>query len=347
MVDEKIIKIGNRIIGPDCPPLVIPEIGINHEGDISKAIKMVDDAFGAGAECVKFQCHIVEDEMIYNEVVPANTDESIWEIMSRCALTEAEDFKLKEYVESKGMIYLSTPFSRRSVDLLEEMGVEAFKIGSGECNNYPLVEYIASLKKPVILSTGMNSLDSIGVSVEILRSYKTPYALLHCVSMYPTPYEKVQLGAIHDMSNRFPDAILGLSDHSLKNYTCYAAIALGASILEKHFTSSKEWPGPDIPISIDSVELRDLIEGSKAIHETLGGKKEILSEEQPTIDFAYASVVTIRAIKKGELFTEKNIWVKRPGTGEILAAEYKNILGKAAAMNIPCDMQLSYEVVNE
>lgn len=347
MVDEKTIKIGNRTIGPNCLPFVIPEIGINHEGDINKAFKMVDDAFGAGAECVKFQCHIVEDEMIYNEVVPANTDESIWEIMSRCALTEAEDFKLKEYVESKGMIYLSTPFSRRSVDLLEEMGVEAFKIGSGECNNYPLVEYIASLKKPVILSTGMNSLDSIGVSVEILRSYKTPYALLHCVSMYPTPYEKVQLGAIHDMSNRFPDAILGLSDHSLKNYTCYAAIALGASILEKHFTSSKEWPGPDIPISIDSVELRDLIEGSKAIHETLGGKKEILSEEQPTIDFAYASVVTIRAIKKGELFTEKNIWVKRPGTGEIPAAEYKNMLGKTAAADIPCDVQLFYEVVNE
>jgi len=347
LVDEKTIKIGNRTIGPDYPPLVIPEIGINHEGDINKAFKMVDDAFGAGAECVKFQCHIVEDEMIYNEVVPANTDESIWQIMSRCALTGEEEFQLKEYVESKGMIYLCTPFSRRAVDQLEKMGVEVYKIGSGECNNYPLVEHIASLKKPVILSTGMNNLDSIGMAVGILRSYKVPYALLHCVSMYPTPYEKVQLGAINDISNRFPDAILGLSDHSLKGYTCYAAIALGASILEKHFTSSKEWPGPDVPLSIGPAELRDLIEGSKAIHEALGGKKEILSEEQPTIDFAYASVVTIRAIKKGELFTEKNIWVKRPGTGEIPAAEYKNILGKAAAMNIPCDMQLSYEVVNE
>jgi len=347
LVSEKIIKIGNRKIGPNYPPFVIPEIGINHEGDINKAFKMVDDAFEAGAECVKFQCHIVEEEMIYNEVVPANADETIWQIMSRCALTGEEEFQLKEYVESKGMIYLSTPFSRGAVERLEKMGVEAYKIGSGECNNYPLVEHIASLKKPVILSTGMNNLDSIGVSVEILRSYKTPYALLHCVSMYPTPYEKVQLGAIHDISNRFPEAILGLSDHSLKSYTCYAAIALGASILEKHFTSSKEWPGPDIPISIDSVELRDLIEGSKAIYETLGGKKEILSEEQPTIDFAYASVVTIRAVKKGELFTEKNIWVKRPGTGEIPVAEYKNMLGKTAAADIPCDVQLSYEVVNE
>jgi len=347
LVGEKIIKIGNRIIGPDYPPLVIPEIGINHEGDIHKAFKMVDDAFAAGAECVKFQSHIVEDEMVYNDVVPANAKESIWQIMSRCALTEEEELQLKEYVESKGMIYLCTPFSRRAVDQLEKMSVEAYKIGSGECNNYPLVEYISSLKKPVILSTGMNNLDSIGVSVGILRSYKTPYALLHCVSMYPTPYNKVQLGAINDISNRFPEAVLGLSDHSFKSYTCYAAVALGASILEKHFTSSKEWPGPDIPISIGPAELRDLIEGSKAIHEALGGKKEILSEEQPTIDFAYASVVTIRAIKKGELFTEKNIWVKRPGTGEIPAAEYKNILGKAAAADISCDVQLSYEVVNE
>ncbi len=345
MVDEKIINIGNRTIGANYPPFVIPEIGINHEGDINKAFKMVDDAFGAGAECVKFQSHIVEDEMIYNDVVPANSDESIWQIMSRCALTEEEDFKLKEYVESKGMIYLCTPFSRRAVDQLEKMGVEAYKIGSGECNNYPLVEHIASLRKPVILSTGMNSLDSIGVSVEILSSYKTPYALLHCVSIYPTPYGKVRLGAINDLSNRFPDAILGLSDHSLKNYTCYASIAFGASILEKHFTSSKEWPGPDIPLSIGPTELRDLIEGSKAIHEALGGKKEILSEEQPTIDFAYASVVTIQDVKKGELFTEKNIWVKRPGTGEILAAEYKNMLGKTAAADIPCDAQLSYEAV--
>tara|TARA_B100002003_G_scaffold166471_1_gene154628 strand:+ start:1803 stop:2843 length:1041 start_codon:yes stop_codon:yes gene_type:complete len=345
LVDEKIINIGNRTIGANYPPFVIPEIGINHEGDINKAFKMVDDAFGAGAECVKFQSHIVEDEMIYNDVVPANSDESIWQIMSRCALTEEEDFKLKEYVESKGMIYLCTPFSRRAVDQLEKMGVEAYKIGSGECNNYPLVEHIASLRKPVILSTGMNSLDSIGVSVEILSSYKTPYALLHCVSIYPTPYGKVRLGAINDLSNRFPDAILGLSDHSLKNYTCYASIAFGASILEKHFTSSKEWPGPDIPLSIGPTELRDLIEGSKAIHEALGGKKEILSEEQPTIDFAYASVVTIQDVKKGELFTEKNIWVKRPGTGEILAAEYKNMLGKTAAADIPCDAQLSYEAV--
>ena len=193
MIDNNKITIGNRQIGPMYPPFVIPEIGINHEGNINRAIKMVDDAFDAGAECVKFQCHIVEDEMICNEVVPANADESIWQIMSRCALTKEEEFQLKEYVESKGMIYLSTPFSRRAVDQLEKMGVEAYKIGSGECNNYPLVEHIASLKKPVILSTGMNNLDSIGMAVGILRSYKVPYALLHCVSMYPTLMKKYSL----------------------------------------------------------------------------------------------------------------------------------------------------------
>ena len=341
------ITIGQRKIGSQYLPFIIPEIGINHEGDLRKAIKMVDDAHAAGAECVKFQCHIIEDEMINNNVIPANADVSIWEIMSRCALNETEEVELKNYVESKGMIYLSTPFSRSAADRLEKMGVLAYKIGSGECNNYPLVEHIASLKKPVILSTGMNNIESIGRAVKIFEANQIPYALLHCVSMYPTPYDKVQLGALNEIAKCFPAAVLGLSDHSLGNYTCFASVALGASILEKHFTSSKEWPGPDIPISIDSVELRDLIEGSKAIYETLGGKKEILSEEQPTIDFAYASVVTIRAVKKGELFTEKNIWVKRPGTGEIPVAEYKNMLGKTAAADIPCDVQLSYEVVNE
>ncbi|MBT5166315.1 MAG: hypothetical protein HOM46_03550 [Nitrosomonadales bacterium] len=219
---------------------------------------MIKDAFDAGSECVKFQCHIIDDEMIKNNVIPGNTTESIWEIMNRCSLTDEEEMKLKEYVEDLGMIYLSTPFSRKAADRLNAMNVDAFKIGSGECNNYPLLKHIASFRKPIILSTGMNDIESISISVKILEKSNVDFALLHTTSMYPTPYDKVRLRALTDISNHFPNTVIGLSDHSLENYTCFAAISLGASILEKHFTSNKKWPGPDIPVSIDPLGLKNL-----------------------------------------------------------------------------------------
>ena len=343
------IIICNRKIGINHPPLVIAEIGINHEGDINKAIRMVHDAHKAGAECVKFQCHVVEDEMSHRakETIPANSDESIYDIMSRNALTKEQSIQLKKLVESLGMIYLSTPFSRAAADRLESMGVPAYKIGSGECNNYPLVEHIAKFGKPVILSTGMNNIDTIRPAVNIFKKYNTPFGLLHCTSMYPTPYDKVHLGAIKQIREEFPDAVVGLSDHSLGNYTSYAAIPLGASIIEKHFTSDKSWFGSDIPISINPEELYDLIHGTRAIYTALGGKKEILKEEQPTIDFAYASVTTIKEVQPGELFTENNIWVKRPGTGEIPAAKYKDILGKASLATIKTDTQVKWSDIED
>jgi sialic acid synthase SpsE len=333
-------NIQGRPIGPKHPPLVIAEIGINHEGDYDKAVRMVEDASEAGCECVKFQAHVVDDEMIPNDVVPGNTDETIWDIMVRCALSEEEDRALKALVESKGMIYLSTPFSRAAADQLHRAGAGAYKIGSGECNNYPLIKHVAGFGKPMILSTGMNDIASIMPSVDIMSAAGIPYALLHCTSMYPTPYEHVRLGALSELAHHFPGAMLGLSDHSLGNYTCLGAVALGACILEKHFTSDKSWPGPDIPISIDPSELKELIAGSRAIHAASGGAKAILPEEQPTIDFAYASVVSIRAIAAGEQLSADNLWVKRPGTGEILAAEYEELLGREATTDIPADTAL-------
>ena len=338
------IRIGKRKIGSSHPPLVVAEIGINHEGSITKAKRMVDDAAAAGAECVKFQSHVIEDEMAAaaKKVVPGNAKESIWKIMERCAFSEAEERELKRYTEKKGIIFLSTPFSRAAADRLRRMGVAAYKIGSGECNNYPLVEHIASFGKPVILSTGMNDISSIRKSVTIFRKYKVPYALLHCTSMYPTPYEKVRLGALPELRLAFPDAVRGLSDHSASIYPCLGAAAHGASILERHFTSSKKWPGPDVPISMDPPELRELIHGSRAIFASLGGRKAILKEEKPTIDFAYASVVTIQPVRKGEKFTKENLWVKRPGTGEIAAGHFKKVLGKTAQMPISKDTLLRW-----
>ena len=225
------------------------------------------------------------------------------------------------------------------------MNVCAFKIGSGECNNFPLIEHIAKYKKPIILSTGMNSISSITKSVDILRKYRIPYALLHVTSLYPTPYEKVRLGAISQLKSSFSDAVIGLSDHSIGNYTCYASIALGASIIEKHFTSDKNWSGPDIPISINQIQLKDLISGSNAIFKSLGGEKTILDDEKITAQFAYASVVTTQEIKKGESFSMDNIWVKRPGTGQIRPIDFKKIINKIATCDIQKNKQLTWDMI--
>lgn len=340
------IRLGNRRVSEADPPLIIAEIGINHEGDVSKARRMIDDVARVGCECVKFQCHIVEDEMIRNAVVPGNACESIWDIVNRCSFDEAQERELKKYAESKGLIYLSTPFSRAAADRLNDMGVCAFKIGSGECNNYPLIKHIAGFGKPIILSTGMNDIASIARSVTILRAEKIPFAIMHCTSIYPTPYKKVRLGALSDISRSFPEAVLGLSDHSVGNYTCFAAVAKGVSIVEKHFTSDKKWPGPDVPISIDPFELADLVRGSRAIYDALGGTKTILTEEQPTINFAYACVVALRDIQPGERLTTENIWVKRPGTGEIRAADYEHLLGQVATRHILTNKQLRWADFN-
>jgi sialic acid synthase SpsE len=340
--ENLMLRIGDRTISRGHRPLVIAEIGINHEGVLARAIQMVDDAHAVGCECVKFQSHVIDDEMIPNDVVPGNATESIWDIMSRCALSEDDERILKAYVEEKGMLYLSTPFSREAARRLERLGVTAYKIGSGECNNYPLIREIASYGKPVILSTGMNDLASIEPAVEILRRAQVPFGLMHCTSLYPTPYNKVRLGGLADLARHFPEAVLGLSDHSIGNYTCFAAVALGASIVEKHFTSDKTWPGPDVPISIDPAELRDLIVGTTAIFDASGGGKDRLPEEQPTIDFAFACVVTTREVEAQETLSADNIWVKRPGTGEIKAVHYETLFGRRLTRALPKNAQVRW-----
>jgi sialic acid synthase SpsE len=344
---ERCMYIGQRSIGPDQPPFVIAEIGINHEGSVDKARRMIDDARAAGCECVKFQSHVIDDEYVpaAGKVIPGNAKESILEIMKRCAFDEAQERELKAYAESRGLIYLSTPFSRAAANRLERMGVSAYKIGSGECNNTPLVDHIASFGKPVLVSTGMNDLASIARTVEILDRRGVQYGLFHCTSMYPTPYDKVRLGALTQLAARFPRAVLGLSDHSLGIYTCLAAIPLGARLLEKHFTSDPTWPGPDVPISITPDELRQLVDGARAVFQALGGTKDILPEEQPTIDFAYASVVTTHPVRAGERFTRDNLWVKRPGTGEIHAARYEEVLGRVASRDVAENALLAWSDV--
>jgi N-acetylneuraminate synthase len=338
------IEIAGRKIGSDFPPLVIAEIGINHEGSLQIAKEMVDAAHKAGVEVVKHQTHIVKEEMsgAAKKVNPPNADVSIYEIMERCSLSEADELELKKYVESKGMIFISTPFSRAAAERLKKFDIPAYKIGSGECNNYPLLEHIALFGKPVILSTGMNTIESIRKAVAIFDNHKVPVALLHTTNLYPTPIHLVRLGAMTQMHEAFPDKVFGLSDHTLNNNACLGAVALGASILERHFTDRMQRTGPDIVCSMDEQAAKELIVNSNEIWQMRGGVKEPAQEEQVTIDFAFATVCAIADIKKGEPLTKENIWVKRPGTGKILAEHFEGLIGEIATRNINNDEQLSW-----
>jgi N-acetylneuraminate synthase len=343
-MNNTFIEIAGRRIGPGYQPLVIAELGINHEGSLETAFEMVDAAHRAGVEFLKHQTHIIDDEMssAAKKVIPGNTNLSIYEIMKKCSLSEDEEYELKKYVESKNMVFISTPFSRAAANRLNKWSVPAFKIGSGECNNYPLLSHIASFGKPIILSTGMNDLESVKIAVQTISKYNVPIALLHTTNLYPTPPKLVRLGAMQELIKTFPNIPVGLSDHTTSNLACLSAVVLGASILERHFTDKMSRSGPDIICSMDEKITKELIEDSKTVHSMLGGEKKAAIEEEITINFAFSTVVSIKSIKSGEKLTKENIWVKRPGTGPILASHYEDLIGKIAKHDIGNDQHLNW-----
>ena len=330
------IKVGHKIIGEKYEPILIAELGINHNGDLNEAKKIVNAAYSAGAEIIKHQTHIVDDEMTEEakKIIPSNAKQNIYEIIKKCSLSETDEFKLMNYVKKKGMIFISTPFSKKAVDRLIKFKIPAFKIGSGECNNYPLIEYIAKFRKPVILSTGMNNINSITKSVKILRKYKVPYALLHCTNIYPTPSNLIRLDCIKILKKEFKDAVIGLSDHSSTIYPSLGAVALGACIIEKHFTDTKKRKGPDISSSMDKEGFKILNMGLKEIFYAKGYNKNALKEEKSTIRFAFASIAATKDIHKGEKLTKNNIFPRRPGIGDFLAKDYDKLLGRIAKTDI-------------
>ena len=330
------IKIGNRKIGKKYRPLIICELGINHQGSLSVAKKMVDLACKNGAEAIKNQCHILDEEMIdeAKKVIPTNTNKSIYKVIKQNLMSLNNEIKLKKYVEKKDMMYLSTPFSLEAAKQLNKIGIKAFKIGSGECNNIPLLEEIVKFKKPVILSTGMNPLESISKSVKILEKAKIKYALLHCKSEYPTDPKGLKLDFILTLKNKFKNAVVGYSDHSDGPIPCISAIAKGACIIEKHFTDTKKRKGPDIICSMDPEEFLFIKKSSEIIFDSNGKHKKISKIEKKTARFAFSSIVSIKNIKKNEKLSKKNIWVKRPGTGDFLANKFKYIIGKHAKREI-------------
>ena len=342
MKQKNFIKIGNRKIGTSFKPLVIFELGINHNGSLKLAKKIVDSAIKAGAEIIKHQTHIAEDEMSLEakKIVPINANKNIYDLIKEASLNEKEEWELKKYIEKKKAIFLSTPFSRKAVDRLVKFKVKAFKIGSGECNNYPLVDYIASFGKPIIISTGMNDVSSIKKAIKILKKRKVQYAILHTTNLYPTKHNEVRLNALTDLKEIFPNTVIGLSDHTGDNYTSYAAIAMGASIIEKHFIDKNYRKGPDISASVNTEQMYELLKGVNLIHKAMpGGIKPILRERK-TANFAFASVVSNKDLKKGEILNKSNIWVRRPGNGDFSPLEYYSLLGRKIKKNIKNNRQI-------
>lgn len=338
------MKIKHRQIGPEFPPLVIAEIGINHGGNLDLAKHMIYLAAKSGAECVKHQTHFVDDEMTEEAklIFPPNADVSIWEVMERCALTADEEIALKDYAESLGLIYISTPFSRKAADFLAEIDIPAFKIGSGEADNLPLIRHIAKFGKPIIMSTGMQSIESITRSVDILRESGVPFALLECTNLYPSPPEIVSLRGVTELYKAFPDAIIGFSDHSIGPHIALASVALGACILERHFTDSRYRSGPDISCSMDPAELRFLIDHSKEIHTASRNPKGRSSPEEAVYRFARGSIVADRDLLPGDIIDSLSIWARRPGSGEISADQFDSLLGRKINRKISRNTQLRW-----
>lgn len=338
------MKIAGRPIGPSHPPLVIAEIGINHGGDLEVAKEMVRRAAGAGCEMIKHQTHIVEDEMTdeAKEIFPPNADVSIWEVMQRCALSREEEAELKRYTESLGMIWISTPFSRAAADFLESLDVPAYKIGSGEADNLPLIRHIAKKGKPVIMSTGMQTISSIRASVAILDEAGIDYALLECTNLYPSPPEIVSLQGVTELRKAFPKAVVGFSDHSIGPEMALASVALGASILERHYTDTRYRKGPDISCSMDPAELRFLIDRSREIHIALHNPKERTGPEEDVYRFARASVVADLDLPEGHVIDETDIWARRPGSGEIAGYDFDKVVGKRLTRAVRRNEQLKW-----
>lgn len=343
------MKIANRIISPDQPPLVIAEIGINHGGSLKVAKEMARLAAASGCEMVKHQTHIVADEMTdeAKAIFPPNADVSIWEVMERCALSKDDEIALKDYIESLGMIFISTPFSRAAADFLNEIDVPAFKIGSGEADNLPLIRHIASFGKPVIMSTGMQTIDSVRASVQILEDAGIEYALLECTNLYPSPPEIVSLKGVTDLQAAFPNAVVGFSDHSIGPEMALASVALGACILERHYTDSRYRIGPDIICSMDPAELRLLIDRSREIHTALHNDKQRTGPEEDVYRFARASVVADRDLPAGHVITEADIWARRPGSGDIAGYDFDKVVGKTLRHAVKFNQQLKWADFND
>jgi len=340
------IKIGNLEIGKDFCPKIIAEIGINHNGSLDEAKKLAELAASSGADIIKSQFHIAGEEMSNSakSVVPPHTKDSIYKIIDECSLSIDEEFEFKEFIEELGTQYLCTPFSVKAAHLLGEMGVNAFKIGSGECNNFAVLDAASNYLKPMIISTGMNTLDSCKKTYDrVTKAIGLNVVLMHTTNLYPTPFHLVRLGGVSELK-KISKEYVGLSDHTTNNLASLGAIALGATLIERHFTDSKEREGPDIKNSMTPNDLKELKKDSLLMFQMRGGSKKYeIPEEDPIRDFAFATIVAKNDLKKGDIISKDNSCPKRPGIGEIPAYDHDSILGKEVKNTIIKDSHISFK----
>lgn len=322
---------------------IIAEAGDNHNGDFNTALKLVDVAKRAGADCVKFQTFVTEEiiskyaEMAEYQKKNTGKEESQFEMVKRLELSFDEFRKIKEYCDRVGIQFLSTPFDLKSVDFLNELGVPFFKIPSGEITNYPYLIKIAHTGKPVVMSTGMCEPDEILAAINVLeKNGSGEITLLHCNTEYPTPLKDVNLYAMRTMKKMFGKKV-GYSDHTKGIEVPVAAVALGACVIEKHFTLDKNMPGPDHKASLEPDELGRMVKNIRNIEIALGdGVKRVSESERKNIAIARKSIVARRSIQEGEILTEENLAVKRPGTG-INPMQWMEVLGTRAVRDFKED----------
>jgi N-acetylneuraminate synthase/N,N'-diacetyllegionaminate synthase len=344
------IKIGSKLIGEGEPCFIIAEAGVNHNGSIELAKKLIDVAKDAGADAVKFQTFKAENIVIKNvekaEYQKETTGEgSQYEMMKKLELTEGDFKKLADYAKKKGIIFLSSPFDKESVDLLDEINVPAFKMASGEITNFPLLKYVAEKRKPIILSTGMSTLGEAEEALNVIRSKGVnDVILLHCVSNYPAKIEDINLRAMKALKQVFRIPV-GFSDHTLGIMASIAAVALGACVIEKHFTLDRSLPGPDHKASLEPNELREMVKAIRDVEKALGnGIKKPTKDEEEMKKVARRSIVARVDIPEGTIITEDMLDVKRPGTG--IEPRYMNmIIGRRAKISIRSGEQIAFKKI--
>jgi N-acetylneuraminate synthase len=321
---------------------VIAEACDNHMGCIDTAFEMCRLAKLAGADFIKFQHHLADEEMLAETPMSDNFDEPLYDFLKKNALSLENHIRLKKFCEEIGINYLCTPFSAKAAEELAGIGVTMFKIGSGELRDLPTLKKISKLGLPMILSTGMSTLDEIKDTAQFLNDQGAEFSFLNCVSEYPPKYEEMNIAFITILKESFPDLIIGHSDHSPDLYTTFAAVALGARIVEKHVILDKKTPGPDQSVSINFHELAQLVDGVRKIELSLGSSKIIQPKEIAIREWAYRSVIAVRDMAAGTILKETDLTTKRPGTG-IPATELFNLVGKELKRSVKGNSMLVWE----
>lgn len=328
--------------------LIIAEAGVNHNGSLDLARQLIDAASEAGADYVKFQTFRA-DRLVTREARQAAyqsrnletrpEEASQYEMLKQLELSPEDHYTLINYCETKGVRFFSTAFDSESIAFLDTLGLPLWKVPSGELTNFPYLRAIGRTGKPVVLSTGMATLDEIEAAIDVLTRFGTPrngITLLHCTTEYPAPKDQVNLRAMQTMHERFGLPV-GYSDHTEGIEIPVAAVAMGATVIEKHFTLDRSLPGPDHKASLEPDELTAMVRQIRVVESALGnGTKEPTPAERPNIPIARKSIVAVTAIKRGELFTEENLTAKRPGTG-LCPMRWESVVGQPAPRNFEPD----------